>query len=352
MRRWDRALAGAVLVLFGLSACGSGSGAAPDGGASRDGSGSPAAASPAAPDVVPLRVFTVQSSFTVDQLRLPLQPVPQGTGAICGPHYGLQIDRTGAMPQFDADHTIGIHLRTALRELDYPVRAPDGKEFVVVHSVFTSCGGETTSGAPDSTMLRLGGRAFSVDREVLDPSELLVVLVDRGAGVVLEVTDAGQTQTLDLRTAKAGGTVAEYQPVAKGSVGFVGFVGSDVMLNAGVDAELVPYLDGRGQAPQGHCWLRIRTNYSYQGQFKPKPPSWTVEQLFTITGPAGKLAVTGEFTVIQVAKLSYESTILNSPWVVSDATCARGQRLTVNLHPNGVNFEEAERKLTRTLVIQ
>lgn len=256
------------------------------------------------------------------------------------------------MPQFDADHMIGIHARTALREPEYAVAAPDGKEFVVVHSAYTSCGGERGSGAPDSTVLRVGGRAFSVDRDVLDLSQLLVVLVDRGAGVVLEVADAGQTQTLDLRTAKAGGTVAEYQPVATGSVGFIGFVGSNVLLNARVDAELVPYLDGRGQAPQGHRWLRIRTGYSYQGQFEPKPPSWTAEQLFTVTGPAGKLAVTGEFTVIQVAKLSYEQTILSSPWVVFDGTCARGQRLTVDLHPNGVHFEEAERKLTRTLVIQ
>lgn len=105
--------------------------------------------------------------------------------------------------------------------------------------------------------------------------------VPTGTAPVLKVTDAGRTQSIDLSTGRRGrDAIAGFHPVRRGEwasgdastsirlsgPGVAGLSTAERLATVAfqsVDAELQPYVEGRGWARPGRAWLVLETEIGY-----------------------------------------------------------------------------------------
>ncbi|EXG82628.1 hypothetical protein [Cryptosporangium arvum] len=145
--------------------------------------------------------------------------------------------------------------------------AAPGHEFLVTYLSETD-GVKTAPGKPEPGpyQVLVGGKARPLD---LDPSEsdvLVVVSVPVGADATLRHTYQGRTAEISLRTGKPGGPAAGACGATAGTdSAHFGARRGDAYLSATfeVTASLTSYLEGRGWAKGGRCWMTTRITATY-----------------------------------------------------------------------------------------
>lgn len=257
-----------LLAMAGLSACTGGGSPGP----------SPTSSPSGASSTVPDDYVGVTVEFESDALsRTDIRTTRLSKDAyLVGPTYGVGFDRvavtrelTGAQRQAmgmqnaaDPDHILSIGD-------DQPIRASAGHEFVLAQMTKANkwlpaiC-----CEARWSAAVVVAGTPHPVEHLLLGDS-VIVVVAPIGAPVSLAMTDAGRTQSIDLRTGHRGrDAIAAYYPILSAGTGFRELIhvnGIDpantyLPFDLTVDLERQPYLEDKGWAANGRDWVTVRVS--------------------------------------------------------------------------------------------
>lgn len=202
---------------------------------------------------------------------------PAGDGVLLGPHFAVTIAATGSADTYDFGPSASSAGGTTER------RPADGEEFLVVEFDLTAESPDedpidlksTTVEAPAevTTELSIDGERTEVDLAQNLP--VLVAGVPTGADVLLEVSDDGDVQSIDLRTGERGDDARTpfYRPTSEQSLdhtyrhdasfAFPEGGGGTYSVQLHLDfAYLTPYTDDIGWAPSGESWLIVTMDTS------------------------------------------------------------------------------------------
>lgn len=194
---------------------------------------------------------------------------PSGDGVLFGPHFTLELEQTGTVASFD----FAAHVS----DVEGDLRPADGEEFLVVDFGSPDSAPELVPFSNDSYVaeptvaLLVDGETTTLKSLPVDDTSVLVASVPTKSEVLLEVTDDGYAQTLDLRSGdRRDSRPGLYRASVDQSLGFqysqqgqyviqseAGGSGSvSFRLNL-ESAYLLPYIDPLGWAPADQAWLVV-----------------------------------------------------------------------------------------------
>lgn len=188
---------------------------------------------------------------------------------LVGPHYAFALDSVAVTDELDEEHLRAVNLDNAA---EAPLRAAAGHEFLVVYLTEPESGGDVTLGGDRAVVIAAGQERPL--RSVPHESEVIVVSVPAGEDAALAVTDAGETQTISLRTGQrlgdtdhAGAAPADHPADAlqgggvqlEEGVQIAGITPIDQYERLRVRVDLRPssHVDGQGLAGPGRMWLEV-----------------------------------------------------------------------------------------------
>ena len=218
-----------------------------------------------------------------------------------GPHFAYSVTAVGRVAgPVPAEVAAGIGL-------DAGAAPAAGGELLLVDLARTEGEPALLPGQGEELGLEVAGRPVPVP----PPGDLtgtIAVSVPAGARPVLRITDAGRTQSLDLRTGRRGpDAVRAYYPVRRGAadtdgqqptglrLSGPGVAGqTDRVASVQLDetrAELLPHRVGSGWAKPGRAWLVLDTSFAYgrRSAAGGSPPDTVTAppSCFRATGPDG-----------------------------------------------------------------
>jgi hypothetical protein len=258
--------------------------------------GSPTSAAPSstAPAQSPVEDYDLDED-DVAELGLPLQPVPAGQGALIGPGFTFRMTRVGTTTTFTA-----AQLQTLRSARTEPLTAPAGVEYLVVAGERFGLVGQ--SNGVEAVVFHVGDR--TVKRSAV--GTLLIVDAPTGAPVTLEVTSAGRTQRLDLRTGRGSQLVDGYYPVRSGNalvqcairitepgVKLTNSPGNQVAVELRLSATMVPWLKDKGWAADGRRWLVVKPQVRLAALDADLSATTDLAADLTVTGAGGRLPIAG-----------------------------------------------------------
>lgn len=204
------------------------------------------------------------------------KPFPDGPVDLIGPHYALRIDRialTDHLTQMQADRFDD----TGSWELpDYDILKPaSGQRFLLIHAVQTTSVPALSNYKEDNAppgkvkgAVRVGGTTVPLPGDLrhlalLTGQATMLVSIPAAGSPVLQVADAGRTQSLDLTTGHRGkDAFPAFYPVRSGKDCSVGAYHQTMQVETKVETScdslsLQPYVEDGGWAPQGKAWLNL-----------------------------------------------------------------------------------------------
>jgi hypothetical protein len=246
-----------------------------------------------APDA-PAPPPTIPSDF----LAYAEQTLPGTTpvaGELHGPHFGYALTGAGTT-------------RSAPAGLDIAAGAVPAAGSDLFLATFGPTTAPPYENRPPTVELVVGSEVRPLDLTI--PTGTLAVVVPAGAFPLLQVTDNGRRQTLDLRTGERGGDVPElyYPPVAAawkatspavttlrlGGPATAALSIPDRSVQIGlptVTADLEPWIPEHGWAAEGRAWLVLapRVTYRRTGAVPGRDDRVEVSPLaLQATGPQGR----------------------------------------------------------------
>ncbi|WP_327004165.1 hypothetical protein OHA72_55505 [Dactylosporangium sp. NBC_01737] len=261
----------------------------------RSGTAAPAAppsASPTGPS--PVEDYDLDDD-DIAALGLPLQPVPTGQGQLVGPGVTFRMTRVGTTTRFTPEQ-----LRTLRSSRTEPLTAPAGVEFLAVAAAERFGLIHARDGV--EVVFHIGDRA--VARSVV--GTVLIVDTPVGGPVSLDITSAGRTQKLDLRTGRGSDLIDGYYPVRSGSaliqcpiritepgVKLTNAPGNQVAVELNLTASLMPWLKDKGWAPEGRRWLVVKPQVRLGALDADLSAMTDLAADLTVTGSGGRLPIAG-----------------------------------------------------------
>ena len=225
-------------------------------------------------------------------LGLALQPVPAGQGLLNGPNVKVQMSRVGTTTQFTA-----AQLKLLRSNRTEPLSAPPGVEYLVV---VAERFGLVGPGNDIKVVFHVGDRV--VERSIV--GTVLIVDAPVGGPVSLEVTSAGRTQKLDLRTGRGSDLIDGYYPVRSGGVlvqcgirvtepgvRLTNAPGNQVAVELNLTASLLPWLKDKGWAADGRRWLLVKPQVRLAAVDAGLGATIDLGADLTVTGAGGRLPI-------------------------------------------------------------
>jgi hypothetical protein len=254
----------------------------------------PATSSPA--DDSPVGVYDIPKD-NIAKLGIPLQPVPADRGVLQGPGYRFALTQLGTTGEFSSQQVLTL---IPWARSPKPVRADPGNEYLVAAI--------ETFGLvrPDAdAVVHVAGRDFH--EQIV--GTVLVVEAPAGAPIGLDITAAGRTQKMDLRTGQTSDLIDGYYPVRSAVESMATSVRvtqpgvklrytplNSFSVNANIDAALVPWIKEKDWAPAGRLWLVVKLFISVN-VLDPVSVEVDLGRDLVLTGPAGRLALDGTAAV-------------------------------------------------------
>ncbi len=200
---------------------------------------------------------------------------------LVGPHFTAALAREATVRELTSSQLgeLGVYV------IDLPngsaLRASPGHELLIVEGASTVLPIQVTNGTVDLATLVVNGKASRDLHGValLQQSTFLVANVPMGSTVLLAVTDAGRTQTLNLRTGEVGGLIPLLHPPLSGGVALRDIVhvsspagvtpaGKGAYSELRIEADLHAWDADRGWAAPGHGWLQVQASADVIGEFQ------------------------------------------------------------------------------------
>jgi hypothetical protein len=273
-----------ALAIVGTAAC------------SGTGTARPVVATSSPADDSPVGVYNIPAD-DIAKLGLPLQPVPADRGVLQGPGYRFALKQLGTTGEFSPQQVLTL---IPWARSPSPVKADTGNEYLVAAI-------ETWGLVrPDAdAIFHIAGRDFH--EQIV--GTVLVVEVPTGAPIGLDITAAGRTQKMDLRTGQTSDLIDGYYPVRSAVESMstsvrVTQAGVDLRytplnafsVSADIDAALVPWTKAEEWAPAGRRWLVVKLFVSVS-VLDPVTVDVDLGHDLVLTGPAGRLPLDGTATV-------------------------------------------------------
>lgn len=188
------------------------------------------------------------------------------SGTLPSPHLKLVVDKLGTFAELDRNASGSLKLG------GQPVRPADGHEFVVAEisqdqGLWTSATGENNLKGV-SAVVSIGDRDVKLEKLPEVTAMSMVASVPKGAEVWLRLTDAGRTQSLNLRDGKLGRDVhpgfsrrksgalnLEYKKA--GTASSYGYTRSLEITVRASRIVLYPWTPKQGWAKDGRAWLHV-----------------------------------------------------------------------------------------------
>jgi hypothetical protein len=242
---------GTVLILL-LAGCGD------------DPAGSWAGVPTPTPDPAPVEFLELGATASSDDLAgvgFRFTALPDDA-VLTGPHYAFALNSVAVTGELDETQLRAVNLHHTVAVP--PLRAAAGHEFLVVYLTDTDAGSGTTLGG-DRASVVVAGRARPLS-EIPHADMVIVVSLPTGGDAVLTVTDAGETNSINLRTG---------EPVTDTNRAADALEGGSVDLEEGVQIEGVTpaerydglqvrvtldpsaHDDEQGWAETGRMWLAV-----------------------------------------------------------------------------------------------
>ncbi|MBF9134978.1 hypothetical protein I0C86_39560 [Plantactinospora sp. S1510] len=204
---------------------------------------------------------------------------------LTGTEYAVALSRYAVATELNEEAIHELHLRGDTR--NPPWRAGKGREFLLVHLIEPKDRKSPTSTRFPTAAVLVDGQARQLGETAVRPNAIIVVSVPTGADATLAVTEAGQTQSISLRTGKLVGPSPKpttpkpttpspssqpaVGPVLAGKARLADYVavpghgpglGWDALIDVSIEVEVRPHDEERGQAPAGALWAHVEVKLS------------------------------------------------------------------------------------------
>lgn len=209
----------------------------------------------------------------LDLTELGLTEVPlEDQGTIIGAHYGITVDQAATAEELTEEQLSALSLSTlALRDGHDRLLAGPGREFLLTALVTPDEAPRLresevkavvlADGAPRPLLHGFGGES------------VIVVSVPAGEDAVLEVTSAGATSAVNLRTGqKVSGEIEPADLLQRGKVEVVDYFRTPGLTPAqevegiaiSVTVDPASHIPGPGRPEPGNVWLRLTVTATIQ----------------------------------------------------------------------------------------
>jgi hypothetical protein len=280
-----------LLVVLVVASCSSGR-------SNRAGSGwaGPVSVSPSAQTL--LRAYDIPPD-DIPELGIALNPVPADRGLLIGPNFKFHVTQLGTTTELTSAQR---QILVPWRPSPSPLPALSSHEYLVV--VAERFGMVKDDGV--EALFHVGGRDV-VESMV---GTLLIVETPVGGPVSVDITSAGRTQKMDLRTGRTSDLIDGYYPVRSAGVliqcairitepgvKVENTVYNEAAVDMGIDASLLPYIKDKGWAPAGRRWLLVQLYTHVISLDTNLTISVDLATDVKVTGPDGRLPIAGKPSV-------------------------------------------------------